>query len=174
MLRFTTMNIFETDRLIVREFDVDDAPMIFELVNEPGWKKYIGDRGIKTLDDARDYIESLVGSYTKNGFGLWAVELRDTRELVGMCGLLNRDTLEDIDIGFALLSKFEGRGYAREAAMATLDFARALGIKRLVAITTQDNQRSGDLLEKIGMHYEGPHLGSGGEALRLFAIMLAR
>jgi RimJ/RimL family protein N-acetyltransferase len=169
------MDIFETDRLIIREFDQEDAPMIFELLNEPGWKKYIGDRGINSLDDARDYIKSLIGSYEKNGFGLWAVELKDTRELVGMCGLLKRDTLDDIDIGFALLSRFEGRGYAREAAIATLDFAqRELGIDRVVAITTQDNQRSGNLLEKIGMQYESPHVGTGGETLRLFAIMLAR
>jgi RimJ/RimL family protein N-acetyltransferase len=167
------MQVFETDRLVLRHFTRDDATFILELVNEPGWKKYIGDRGINTLDDARTYIENVpVASYEKHGFGLWAVGLKESGELVGMCGLIKRDTLEDVDIGFALLSRFEGSGYAREAADATLAYARdQLGLRRVVAITTQDNDRSGSLLERIGMHFKEPVV-QGGETLRLFSIEL--
>ena len=133
----------------------------------------IGDRGINTLDDARRYIETVpLASYAKHGFGLWAVELKDDGSLVGMCGLIKRDTLDDVDIGFALLSRFEGRGYAREAANATLAYARDhLGLRRVVAITTDDNDRSGTLLERAGMNYEGP-ISQSGETLRLYAIAL--
>jgi [ribosomal protein S5]-alanine N-acetyltransferase len=155
----------------LRHFVPDDASFILELVNEPGWKKYIGDRGINTPDDARKYIEAVpIASYNKNGFGLWAVELKDGGTLVGMCGLIKRDSLDDVDIGFALLSRFEGFGYAREAATATLVYARdQLGLRRVVAITTDDNDRSGHLLKQAGMHCEGP-ISQGGDPLRLFAI----
>ena len=165
------MHVTETDRLVLRRFAPEDAAFIFELVNEPGWKKYIGDRGINTFEDARRYIETVpLASYAKHGFGLWAVELKDDASLVGMCGLIKRDTLDDVDIGFALLSRFEGRGYAREAAIATLAYARdQLGLTRVVAITTKDNDRSGRLLEGTGMSYEGPVV-QGGETLRLYGI----
>lgn len=165
------MQILETERLILRHFTPDDAEFILELVNEPGWKQFIGDRGINTLDAARQYIETVpLASYAKNGFGLYAVELKDDHALVGMCGLLKRDTLDDVDIGFALLSRFEGSGYAREAATATLKYAREqLGLRRVVAITTKDNDRSGRLLERSGMNLVGP-ISLSGETLRLFAI----
>jgi RimJ/RimL family protein N-acetyltransferase len=167
------MRILETERLVLRHFTPDDDSFILELVNEPGWKKYIGDRGINTLDDAQKYIETVpLASYAKHGFGLWAVERKDDASLVGMCGLINRDTLDDVDIGFALLSRFEGRGYAQEAANATLTYARDhLGLRRVVAITTDDNDRSRILLERAGMNYEGP-ISLSGESLRLFAIDL--
>jgi RimJ/RimL family protein N-acetyltransferase len=167
------MQVMETERLVLRHFTPEDAAFILELVNEPGWKKYIGDRGINTLHDARRYVETVpLASYAKHGFGLWAVGLRDDGSLVGMCGLIKRDTLDDVDIGFALLSRFEGHGYAREAANATLAYARdQLGLRRVVAITTDDNDRSGILLEHAGMSYEGP-ISQGGETLRLYAIAL--
>ena len=167
------MRVIKTERLVLRHFTPDDADFILELVNEPGWKKYIGDRGINTLGDARNYIDTIpLASYEKHGFGLWAVEQKDDGPLVGMCGLLKRDTLEDVDIGFALLSRFERRGYAREAANATLTYAREkLGLRRVVAITTQDNDRSARLLELCGMNFEGP-ISLNGETLRLYAIDL--
>jgi RimJ/RimL family protein N-acetyltransferase len=167
------MHVLETERLVLRHLTPEDAAFILELVNEPGWKKYIGDRGIDTLDDARKYIETVpLASYAKHGFGLWAVELKDDRSVVGMCGLIKRDTLDDVDIGFALLSRFEGKGYAREAANATLAYARdQLGLRRVVAITTQHNHRSGVVLERAGMSYEGP-ISQGGEVLRLYSIVL--
>lgn len=167
------MQILETERLVLRQFTPDDADFIVELVNESGWKKYIGDRGINTLDDARKYIETVpLASYAEHGFGLWAVALRDDGSLVGMCGLIKRDTLDDVDLGFAMLARFEGRGYAREAATATLAHAGDhLGLNRVVAITTPDNDRSGKLLERVGMSYEGP-ISQGGAALRLYAVAL--
>ncbi len=165
------MRILDTERLVLRHFTPEDAEFILELVNEPGWKRFIGDRGVDSLDTARNYIQkACLASYRQHGFGLYAVELKADRTLVGMCGLLKRDTLDDIDIGFALLSRFEGRGYAREAANATLAYAREqLGIRRVVAITTKDNERSGRLLEHTGMNFEGP-ISVSGETLRLFAI----
>ena len=164
------MQVVETDRLILRHFSGNDAVFIMELLNEPGWKRFIGDRGVNSLDDAKGYIEKLRASYQKHGFGLYAVELKDGGGLVGMCGLLKRETLDDVDIGFALLSRLEGRGYAREAAIATLGYARdQLGLRRVVAITTDDNHRSGSLLERAGMLYEGV-IPQGVEMLRLYAI----
>ena len=167
------MQVLETERLVLRHFTPDDADVILELVNEPGWKKYIGDRGVNALDDARKYIETVpLASYAKHAFGLWAVELKHDRSLIGMCGLIKRDTLDDVDLGFALLARFEGRGYAREAANATLAYARDhIGLTRVVAITTEDNDRSGILLKRVGMSYEGP-ISQAGETLRLYAIAL--
>jgi ribosomal-protein-alanine N-acetyltransferase len=164
------MQVVETDRLILRHFTPDDAEFIRELLNEPGWKKYIGDRSINTLDDARTYIDKLRVSYRDFGFGLYAVELKESGALIGMCGLLKRETLDDVDVGFAMLEKFQGMGYAREAAQGTLDHARdGIGIRRVVAITTEDNEVSGRVLERIGMKYEGP-ITLGNETLRLFTV----
>jgi RimJ/RimL family protein N-acetyltransferase len=151
------MQVMETARLVLRHFAPEDAPFILELVNEPGWKQFIGDRGVDSLETARNYIETVpLTSYREHGFGVYAVELKGEHTLVGLCGLLKRDTLDDVDIGFALLSRFEGRGYAREAANATLAYARdQLGLRRVVAITTEDNDRSGRLLQSCGMKFEG-------------------
>ncbi|MEO8041234.1 MAG: GNAT family N-acetyltransferase [Acidobacteriota bacterium] len=165
--------VLTTERLVLRHFTLDDAPFILELLNEPGWKRYIGDRGVNDLDGARNYIETgPVASYRKHGFGLWAVELKSDNSLGGMCGLIKRETLDDVDIGFALLARLEGYGFAREAAEATLAFAQvSLGLSRVVAITTIDNDRSGRLLKRIGMVDQGEvSFAPGGETLRLYAI----
>ena len=167
------MTILETERLILRRFTPDDAPFILELVNEPGWKRFIGDRGIGTLESARDYIANgPIASYKQHGFGLYAMELKVGSMPVGMCGLIKRDTLDDVDIGFALLSRFEGHGLAYEAAAATLAYSRdTIGLTRLVAISTIDNQRSARLLERLGMHFERlVRLSVDSEPLRLHAI----
>ena len=167
------MQVIETERLVLRHFATEDANFILELLNEPGWKRYIGDRGVNTVDDARNYIETVpIASYRKHGFGLYAVGLKVDGSLVGMCGLIKRDTLRDVDIGFALLSRFEGKGFAREAAEATLGYARyELGLDRIVAITTEDNDRSGRLLERVGMKYECViSLNGDSEPLRLYAV----
>jgi RimJ/RimL family protein N-acetyltransferase len=171
------MLVLETDRLALRHFTPDDAQFILELLNEPGWKRYIGDRGIDSIDKARNYIETgPMASYEKNNFGLFGIESKDDGgSLVGMCGLIKRETLDDVDIGFALLSRFEGRGIAREAALATLEFARdKIGLQRVVAITTLDNERSGKLLEAIGLKYESDlPATNGNEPLRLYSIDFA-
>lgn len=164
-----------TARLRLRQFELDDAPFIFRLLNEPGWKRFIGDRKIATDADASSYIETvLISSYVKYGFGLYAVDLKDPAIPIGMCGLVKRDGLEDVDIGFALLDDYQGRGYALEAARATLQYARdALGMSRLVAITTAANDRSIGLLRRLGMDYEkNIKMSAAADTLELYAIDL--
>jgi RimJ/RimL family protein N-acetyltransferase len=148
--------ILETDRLILRRLNSDDAEFVFELVNDPAWLRYIGDRGVRNLDDAREYIrKGPVDSYARLGFGLYAVERKEGGSPIGICGLVKRDFLDDVDIGFALLPAFRGMGYAREAARATLTYAReVVGLDRIVAITSRDNDASGRLLEDIGLSFE--------------------
>jgi len=167
------MKILETDRLILRQLSTEDAEFILELVNEPSFIQNIGDRGVRTLEDARAYILRVaISSYEKNGFGLYLVELRDSGQSIGMCGLIKRDGLEDVDIGYAFLPRFWLKGYAVEAAAAVKDYARdALGLKRLVAITDPANQGSIRVLEKIGLKYEKMvQLSADDIELKLFAI----
>ena len=131
------MNILETERLTLRQMRVEDAEFIFELVNEAAFIRNIGDKGVRTLEDARNYIlNGPVASYAKFGFGLYLVTLRATGEAIGICGLLKRDSLEDVDVGFALLEKFRRKGFAYESAAAVMEYGRnELGLKRIVAIT---------------------------------------
>lgn len=145
-----------TERLVLSELVPDDAPFIHTLVNDAGWLRYIGDRGVRTLDDARAYIENgPMASYARNGFGLYRVSVRDGDDAVGMCGLIKRDTLKHVDIGFAFLPDARGRGYAREAAFATLAHARDnLGLDRIVAIVSPGNAPSIRLLTLLGMRME--------------------
>jgi [ribosomal protein S5]-alanine N-acetyltransferase len=147
----------ETDRLRLRRLTLDDAPFILRLVNEPSWLRFIGDRGVRNLDEARQYITGgPMRLYEKYGFGLFLVERRDDGIPLGLCGLIKRDTLPDVDIGFAFLPEYWGQGYAREAAAATLRDAKTRhGLSRVVAITSLDNTASGRVLETIGMRFEG-------------------
>jgi len=150
------MKILETVRLIIRPLSERDAEFIFELVNEPAWIKNIGDKNVRSLDDARQYIASgPAASYAKFGFGLCAVELKESGAPVGICGLIKRDSFDDPDIGFAFLERFWSRGYAVESAQAVMNFARNdLGSKRILAITNPDNFGSIKVLEKIGLQFE--------------------
>jgi RimJ/RimL family protein N-acetyltransferase len=148
--------IGETERLILRRMALTDAAFIHELVNEPDWLQFIGDRGVRTVEDARRYIETgPLAMYERFGFGLYLVALRPGDLPIGICGLLKRDTLSEVDIGFALLHRFAGRGYACEAAEAVVAHARdELGLCRLVAIAARENHRSLRLLEKLGLRFE--------------------
>lgn len=148
--------VMETDRLILRRLNTDDAPFILELVNDPDWLRYIGDKGVRNLDDARAYIENgPMAMYARVGFGLFRVELKAGGTPIGMCGLIKRETLPDIDVGFAFLPQFRANGYGREAARATLDYGRnVVGLKRIIAITSPDNDASGRLLEAVGLRFE--------------------
>jgi RimJ/RimL family protein N-acetyltransferase len=150
------MKILETERLIIRQFTLEDAEFISRLVNEPSFIQNIGDRGVRTLDDARAYILRVaIQSYEKNGFGLYLVLLKESGESIGMCGLIKREELEDVDIGYAFLPEFWSRGYAVESALAVKVYARnVVGLKRLVAITDPENQGSIRVLEKIGLKFE--------------------
>ena len=151
-----TVNVLETDRLVLRKVSIDDAEFILELLNEPSFLRFIGDKGVRTLDDAREYIlQGPVASYEKFGFGLLLVEQKESGLPIGMCGLLKRDVLEYVDIGYALLPEFWSKGYALESASAVMSYAREkLGAKRVLAVVNADNQSSIRLLEKLGFHYE--------------------
>lgn len=169
------MTVLETERLILRQFTTDDAAFIHQLLNEPSWIRNIGDRNIRTIEDACSYIvNGPVKSYERNGFGLWLIVLRETGESMGMCGLIRRDGLEDIDIGYALLPNFWSMGYAVEAARATKEYARdAVGLKRLVAIVDPANEASIRVLEKIGLRYEKMiRLSADDIELKLFGVDL--
>ncbi|HGH7173616.1 TPA: GNAT family N-acetyltransferase [Bacillus wiedmannii] len=163
------MIVLETERLVLRWFDIKDAPFILELVNDPAWIQFIGDKRIKNLDDAKKYIlNGPVDMYNKMGFGLYLVERKEDLTPLGMCGLIKRDSLEDVDIGFAFLEKFRSKGYGFESASAVIDYGiQKLGLKRIVAITTIDNINSGKLLEKVGLQFE-EIISDSGEDLKLF------
>lgn len=166
------MKVLETDRLVLRRLCADDAAFILALLNEPSWLRFIGDKGVRTLDDARAYIANgPAAMYQRLGFGLHLVELKADGAPIGICGLIKRDTLPDVDIGFAFLPQYWGRGYAHEAAAATLAHGhQVLGLERIVAITSMDNHASARLLEKLGLRFETMLSVAGdGEPLRLFA-----
>ena len=166
------MNILETERLSLRQFTADDAEFIFELVNEPSFIQNIGDRGVRTLSDAVRYIEAgPISSYARNGFGLYLVQLKESGESIGMCGLIKRDALDDVDIGYAFLPKFWSKGYAFESALAVREQGRRLGLKRIVGITDPTNAGSIRVLEKIGLTFEKMiRLSANDIELKLFAI----
>lgn len=169
------MTILETDRLILRQLTTDDAEFILELLNDPSFIRNIGDRNVRTIDDACAYIlNGPVASYARNGFGLYLVLLKETNESIGMCGLIRRDVLEDVDIGYALLPKFWSKGYAVEAAQATKTYAKdVVGLKRIVAIVDPANLGSIRVLEKIGLRYEKMvRLSADDIDLKLFGIEL--
>jgi RimJ/RimL family protein N-acetyltransferase len=148
--------VLETERLRLRKLSIDDAEFILGLLNEPSFIQYIGDKHVRTLDDARMYLlNGPIASYQKFGFGLYLVELKVSRAPIGICGLLKRDALEDADLGYALIPEFWSQGYGLEAAAAVKSYAdRVLGLKRVVAITSTENQTSIRLLEKIGFKFE--------------------
>lgn len=151
-----TAPVLDTERLRLREFLPEDAPFILELVNEPDWLRFIGDRCIRDLDAARRYIvEGPQAMQARHGFSLWCVEAKSGGLPLGMCGLIKRDTLEHVDLGFAFLGRHRGRGYAREAAAATLAHARHLGIGVVAAITDPANASSIRLLEALGFRTAG-------------------
>jgi RimJ/RimL family protein N-acetyltransferase len=148
--------VLETERLVLRRLTTDDAPFIHELLNDPAFLRHIGDKGVRCEADACRYIETgPMASYERHGFGLLRVELKDGGEPIGMCGLLKRDYLPDVDIGFALLPRHRSKGYAFEAASALLSDARdTLGLKKVLAITSPDNVDSIRLLEGLDFRFE--------------------
>ena len=151
-----TMFNLSTHRLQIREFNLDDAPFILRLLNEPSFLHFIGDRGVRDIEAARQYISNgPLASYQQFGFGLYLV-YRDTDGVpLGMCGLLKREYLPDVDIGFAFLPEFWNKGYAFEAASAVMNYGKdVLKITRIVAITNKDNEASAKLLEKLGLRFE--------------------
>jgi RimJ/RimL family protein N-acetyltransferase len=168
------VKILETERLILRRLLKSDGEFMLDLLNQPSFIKYIGDRNVRTIAEAEDYIESrFTKSYVDNGFGLYLVELKtensQVKTSVGICGFVKRDTLPDADIGFAFLPQFEKQGYALESAKASMDYGeKILNFKRVLAITTQDNENSQRLLEKLNFKFESLIAMANNEVLKLF------
>ncbi|MEP6808600.1 MAG: GNAT family N-acetyltransferase [Chthoniobacterales bacterium] len=150
------MKVLETARLNLRQLTLHDSPFFLAIMNEPAFIRNVADRGLRTPADAASYIaEKIFPSYEEFGFGMYVVELKDTGQPVGTCGLLKRPTMEDVDIGYAFLSEFWGKGYAFEAAVAVMDYGRnVLGLPKIVALTSPQNESSIKLLEKLGMRFE--------------------
>jgi len=167
----SSKTILETPRLRIRAFTVDDAPFAYELVNDPDWIRNIGDRNVRTLEDARGYLErGPIAMQEKHGFSLFAVILKESDVTIGMCGLIRREALEDVDIGFAFLPAYRGQGYALESAQAVMDYAwEVLRLDRLVAIVAPGNAPSIRLLESLGFTFERlMRLPNDDEDLRLY------
>jgi len=147
--------IIETERLLLTEVSLDDAAFIYKLVNQKSWLKYIGDRNVNSLDDAVTYIQkAFLDEYAKNGFGLYLVRLKEDNIPIGISGLVKRPSLENVDIGFAQLEEYAGKGYAFEAAQAVMSYAHSkLKLDYIVAITSENNIHSIRLLEKLGLKF---------------------
>ncbi|HKO44002.1 MAG TPA: GNAT family N-acetyltransferase [Pyrinomonadaceae bacterium] len=163
--------ILQTDRLQLRRLTPADATFIFELVNEPSFIENIGDRNVRSEEDAVRYIQNgPMASYERYGYGLYKVELRQTSTPIGICGPLKRETLEYPDIGFAFLPLFWGQGYALESSAAVMNYSRkVLGLDEIAAITTPTNERSIKLLEKLGFKFQClKSLGDDTSPIKLF------
>jgi RimJ/RimL family protein N-acetyltransferase len=169
---YLSLKVLETDRLILRWLSVENAEFILQLLNEPSFVRFIGDKGVRSIDDARDYIlRGPVDSYERFGFGLYLIELKEDSVPIGICGLLKRESLEDVDIGFAFLPQFWKKGYAFESASAVMTYGRnVVGLSRIVAITSPDNEASIRVLEKLGLRFERmTKLSENGPEIKLFA-----
>ena len=163
------MNQLDTERLELHPFTADDADFVLRLLNEPSFLRYIGDRGVHDLESARRYIaDGPVAGYARDGHGLMRVVRKADGKALGMCGVLKRDTLPDPDIGFSFVPPHWSQGYAFESARAVMRHARdVLGVGRILAITTKDNEPSMHLLAKLGFRFDRM-MTMGSEELRLF------
>ncbi len=150
------MTVIETERLALRKATLDDAPFLLGMWNEPSYIEFIRDWGARTLPQAEALMQERVfASYERNGFGLYVVTLKATGERLGMCGLIRRAGLDDVDVGYAYPPEQWGKGYASEAATAVVQYGReTLGLPRIVAIVSPRNARSIHVLEKLGLRYE--------------------
>ena len=168
------MKVLETARTSLRLLERTDARFILGLLNDPGWIRYIGDRGVRTVEAARGYLEArMLSQYERHGFGLWMVESRTGAEPMGICGLVKRDNLPHPDLGFAFMPPWRGKGYAYESALAVRDHATGpLGIARLLAITSPVNVASARLLERLGFAAQGemPWAGDDKDPVTVYAF----
>jgi RimJ/RimL family protein N-acetyltransferase len=169
------MDIIETERLRLRAITLDDAPFYVELLNDPAFIEHIGDRGIRTLEDGRRAVaEGPAAMQEALGHSLYLVELKDGGAPIGMCGLIKRDTLDDVDLGYAFLPQYRGHGYAFEAGRAVLAYAPTIGITRVAAITSPNNIASNQLLRKLGLRFQRfTHLAPDDAGTNLYLCELA-
>jgi [ribosomal protein S5]-alanine N-acetyltransferase len=169
------MTLIDTNRLVIRDITEQDFHFIFRLLNEPSWIKYIGDKGIKTETDAKNYIQTgPLQMYKDFGFGLFLVTLKENAIPIGLCGLIKRPSLENIDLGYAFLPEYTGKGYAFEATKAVIKYGKEqLSIDKLVAITTIDNLNSEKVLLKLGFSFDSLIIeNNASEELKLFTKVL--
>ena len=168
------MVVLQTERLYLRQQQVADAPFILQLVNDSDWIRYIGDRGLRTVEAAEAHIrDGAMAMYTRHGFGLYLVETKVAQVPIGICGLVRRDFLDEVDLGFALMPQYRGKGYAYEAAQATIDYARSeIGLERLLAIVLPDNVASIRLLERLGYQFDQPYDYPNGDLVHLYTLAL--
>ena len=170
------MPIAETSRLLLSKINLKDADFFLKLVNSPHWLKYIGDRKVKTIEDAKAYLQNgTLKSYKDFGFGFYKLQLKEEgKKIIGVCGLIKREQLEDAEIGFALLPKYEGKGFGFEASAAVLKLAEEkFNIKKIIAITLAKNTSSINLLGKLGLTFEKKVKPfDDGKELLLFAKIL--
>lgn len=166
------MLVLETDRLTLHHLTHEDAPFIIELLNDPAWLQYIGDRNVKTHDQARFYLENgPIKSYKELGFGTFLVKLKEDHTPIGTCGLMKREMFLAPDIGYAFLPAYRGQGFAVEAAQATIKYGQeTLGMDTIIAFTAPNNEKSGRLLEKLGFRFEKMfQWPETGEELKLYS-----
>ena len=165
--------VAETGRLRIRRLHAGDAAFIVELLNDPSWIQFIGDKSVRTQDDALRYLEKgPIAMYARHGFGLYAVDSKANGETLGMCGLIKRDALDDVDLGFAFLPRHRGEGFALESANAVTAYGFGeLGLRRIVAIVSFGNTRSDTLLRRLGFDVEGTvRLPQDDEVRQLYAL----
>jgi RimJ/RimL family protein N-acetyltransferase len=162
--------VCETPRLLIRRLDATDAPFILRLLNEPSFLENIGDRGVRSLDDARAYLtKGPLASYEQHGFGLLHVSRKTDGDAIGMCGLLKRDWLDAPDVGFAFFPEFWSKGYAYESSVGVIDWARHThGITRVIGIVKPGNTGSIRVLEKLGMRFARMVTSPEGQVSSLF------
>lgn len=165
------MRVLETNRLSLRRLTLDDAEFMFGLVNQPSWLRFIGDKNVRNIEDARNYLRTgPLDMYQRFGFGMFMVERKDDGAAVGTCGLLKRDILPEPDIGYAFLPEFWGQGYALEAAQAVLDYGHYTHeLTRVLAIVSPGNERSIRVLERCGMKFERMFAMNDQDQVQLFA-----
>jgi ribosomal-protein-alanine N-acetyltransferase len=167
-------SLLTTERLTLRCLEGADASFILGLLNDPAWMRYIGDRGVRTVEAARAYLEErMISMYARLGFGLWMVELKAGGRPAGICGLVKRDTLPEVDLGFAFMPEYRGFGYAYESALAVREHAvGALGLARLLAITSPANTDSVRLLKRLGFAHERemPWAGDEKDVVSVYAF----
>ena len=167
------MTVIETERLLLTRLSYDHCEFISELVNEPSFKRYIGDKDVHSQEDARRYLrEGPIGSYEQHGYGLFLVSVRESDMPAGICGLVKREEFDDPDLGFAFLNRYRRRGYASESARAVLEYGfNELGLRRIIAMADPDNEPSVRLLERLGFVYEREvRMPDDDQDISLFAI----
>jgi RimJ/RimL family protein N-acetyltransferase len=167
------MFLLETERLGLRKFNLADAPFIFELLNTPTWLQFIGDRGVRSVADAENYLRNgSLKSYQENGFGFYCVEEKSSKRAMGMCGFIKREDLENVDLGFAFLPDYTGKGFGYEIAKATLNYGKdVLKLSRIIAIVDPKNLASNALLKKLGFVFEKTtRFGEKKDLLNLYGI----